>query len=540
MPVPSTGFDVDLSLYDDFSRYSDGVAMNGQSPIVGATWVTTGADLPKIQNHYLISDGIGYLYSIQSTPVNEIGCDIVWSGTAETPQDLVQAMTLTISPDTTTLTLTRMLHFNFGPIGFGLSFGNALGPGAPLQGVTAGTWTVPMKKDGLTAYRVKMTVRGNSVAIFGPNGEVFGWSDSRVSQFVGGMCFFEPTTYKPNGDGTFVLRAMVKRAWAVSQNSNNPPSPFATNDDFAAFGNYFHYGRIVGALNTMGEVDVGVIKASPAESSPQIQFGPTNIITSLAAATIVGATMISTVDYMPAGTPVTIDPGPNQEIVAIGGFTGAAPYGLAVPPLAKAHASGAIVQSMNIFTSLATAAGIGATTISCAAYIPAGSLITIAQETKQDVVATTGVSGTGPYTITVPPLQNAYSAGAVVQSQLPASMQYTVIYDQIARTLRLPVDANGLVSIGGFLFGPDPGSTSRSRLYLDLTEQPGFITSNTGRVRLNETNTFATGVGGIRPTAELKVGDQFYDTNLGIPIWYAGKDGSGHDVWKNAAGTPVV
>jgi hypothetical protein len=36
-----------------------------------------------------------------------------------------------------------------------------------------------------------------------------------------------------------------------------------------------------------------------------------------------------------------------------------------------------------------------------------------------------------------------------------------------------------------------------------------------------------------RPTANLLLGQQFYDTTLGIPIWWNGT------VWKNASGTTV-
>ncbi|MGY3117753.1 hypothetical protein ACVWXQ_001690 [Bradyrhizobium sp. S3.14.4] len=309
MPVPATGFDVDLSLYDEFSRYPDG-SIQGQAPIVGANWKESGEVPPTIDHHYLVSKAQngqrpGYLYSIQPTPVNELGCDIVWSGGSDMTR---LPMTLTISPDTTTLTLTRMLHFNFGPTGFSLSFGDAVGAGAPLAGVTAGSWTVPMKNDGTTTYRVKMAVRGNGVVIFGPNGEVFGWSDTRVSQFTGGLCFLEPTLqYENDSPG---LNAMVKRAWAVSRNSDNPPSPYATNDDFAAFGNYFFYGRVVGALNRMGEVDIGFIV--PTFSFPQIQFGPQNIITSILSDVSIGADKISSVDFIPVGTPILIDPGPQS------------------------------------------------------------------------------------------------------------------------------------------------------------------------------------------------------------------------------------
>jgi hypothetical protein len=36
-----------------------------------------------------------------------------------------------------------------------------------------------------------------------------------------------------------------------------------------------------------------------------------------------------------------------------------------------------------------------------------------------------------------------------------------------------------------------------------------------------------------RPTLELQIGQPYYDTTLGIPIWYNGT------VWKNASGTTV-
>lgn len=481
MTVLATSFDTYLALYDDFSRYANTVVMNGQRPIAGSTWKTTGATVPKISDGYLIAgtqeptDQIGYLYSIQPNPVTELGCDIVWSGGTQ----MVPAMTLTISPDDTALTLTRMLHFNFGPLGFYISFGDAVGPGAPLQPVTAGNWTVPMKNDNETVYRVKMAVRGNSLAVFGPNGEVFGWSDARVSQFAGGLCFLEPAIYFEGGAKG--LTAKVKRAWAVSDGSANttselanPTAPFAANNDFAALGNYFYYGRVVGALNKMGEVDVGIIRESPGTSFPQVQFGPTNIITSLADAALAGAIKISTDDYIPVGTSITIDPGPNQEVVAVSAVSSTfPPYVLTIPApgLARPHADGAIVQ--------------------CAAA---------------------------------------------------ESMRYTVIYDQFNRILQFPLDGGKIVSFGAHLYittRPGPDSQPMLQLVLDNSTSPGAITSYNGRVRLDQGNTLASGVGNARPAGSLRVGDQFYDTNIGKPIWVASVAPNGTAQWKDAAGNVV-
>jgi hypothetical protein len=46
-------------------------------------------------------------------------------------------------------------------------------------------------------------------------------------------------------------------------------------------------------------------------------------------------------------------------------------------------------------------------------------------------------------------------------------------------------------------------------------------------------NVPSSGVTADRPTTFLQVGQFYYDTTLGIPIWYDGT------VWKNASGTTV-
>ena len=43
----------------------------------------------------------------------------------------------------------------------------------------------------------------------------------------------------------------------------------------------------------------------------------------------------------------------------------------------------------------------------------------------------------------------------------------------------------------------------------------------------------ASGTTANRPTLQLQIGQPYYDTTLGIPIWYNGT------VWKNASGTTV-
>jgi hypothetical protein len=60
------------------------------------------------------------------------------------------------------------------------------------------------------------------------------------------------------------------------------------------------------------------------------------------------------------------------------------------------------------------------------------------------------------------------------------------------------------------------------------------------RLYFNNLDSFLTalstpqnGVTADRPTQNLQVGQFYFDTTLGIPIWYNGT------VWKNASGTTV-
>jgi len=60
------------------------------------------------------------------------------------------------------------------------------------------------------------------------------------------------------------------------------------------------------------------------------------------------------------------------------------------------------------------------------------------------------------------------------------------------------------------------------------------------RIYFNNLDSFLTtistpqnGTTANRPTQNLQIGQFYYDTTLGIPIWYNGT------VWKNASGTTV-
>jgi hypothetical protein len=250
--------------------------------------------------------------------------------------------------------------------------------------------------------------------------------------------------------------AQVLRSWVATRNSANPVDSSATNDDFASIGANFQSGRVVGALNKMGEVDIGV--SQTLNSFPQIQFGPTNLNSSLTAAAATGATTVSTVDYFPIGTSITIDPGVNADVSIV-----------------------------------------------------------------------SAVSGGGPYLLTVPALTNSHANGvAVVATAPPASMRYTITYNQASQALILPYS----VSIGTFTFANGPLGDG---LYLD-SGFASIITYSSGAVRLGAANAFATGrdTTANRPAAAtVGVGAQFYDTTLNKPVWSDGTH------WLDAVGNPV-
>jgi hypothetical protein len=74
----------------------------------------------------------------------------------------------------------------------------------------------------------------------------------------------------------------------------------------------------------------------------------------------------------------------------------------------------------------------------------------------------------------------------------------------------------------------------------EITQQYLERLTNAMRLYFNQIDNFAqsinipdSGTTANRPTAGLQVGQFYFDTTLGIPIWYNGT------VWKNASGTTV-
>ena len=75
---------------------------------------------------------------------------------------------------------------------------------------------------------------------------------------------------------------------------------------------------------------------------------------------------------------------------------------------------------------------------------------------------------------------------------------------------------------------------------VEYTQQYQDQMNNALRLYFNQVDSFTqavsipdTGITAQRPIDNLLLGQQFYDTTLGTPIWWNGT------VWKNASGTTV-
>jgi len=72
-----------------------------------------------------------------------------------------------------------------------------------------------------------------------------------------------------------------------------------------------------------------------------------------------------------------------------------------------------------------------------------------------------------------------------------------------------------------------------NKLFMDQLERVLGLYFNTVDNAVIGLITPQAGTTANRPTLQLQIGQPYYDTSLGIPIWYNGT------VWKNASGTTV-
>ena len=72
-----------------------------------------------------------------------------------------------------------------------------------------------------------------------------------------------------------------------------------------------------------------------------------------------------------------------------------------------------------------------------------------------------------------------------------------------------------------------------NKLFMDQLQQVLGLYFNTVDNAVGNLIRPASGTTANRPTLQLQIGQTYFDTTLGIPIWYNGT------VWKNASGTKV-
>jgi hypothetical protein len=72
-----------------------------------------------------------------------------------------------------------------------------------------------------------------------------------------------------------------------------------------------------------------------------------------------------------------------------------------------------------------------------------------------------------------------------------------------------------------------------NKLFMDQLERVLGLYFNTVDNAILGLITPPSGTTANRPTIQLQIGQPYFDTTLGIPIWYNGT------VWKNASGTTV-
>lgn len=326
----------ELVLYDDFSTYANG-SPAGHAPEIGpsgAVWATTGANPPLVTSGVVSAPGTGYLNIVLPEKPKAIIVGISFTG-----DPTVAVMTMGTSKDTPLLTVQNIApHFNWSATGFNVSLrqdGEA--NFAANNSFCYGSWTRPMATDG-TVYPVMVCINGTTVIVIGPSGETFSSDDAAVGYLSGPNIFFEPTT-----NTSPAASAKVHWVAAIAQVNTGELAAFLHPGDVAARFDSDAYGRAVGSRNTSSEVSIGRDAVTAQAGITFGTSGGSQILATLQPGTYnVGATSISSDQYIPTGSSLRVDLGNNVETVTTTGVSavGTSPYTITVPPLAKAHTAG--------------------------------------------------------------------------------------------------------------------------------------------------------------------------------------------------------
>lgn len=317
-----------ISLFADFSDYSNG-ALTGISPEIGDnTWLTSGAQLPTVTSGKVSSTGSGYLYTLlNSGSFFLIGGDFSFGGSYG-----ASGATLAISRDEPDL-LNDFAHLNFGAEGFVLTIRK---DGGAFETVLADGWSAKLPLDG-TAFRFALMIEGENIAVFGPSGEVYATTDHRITAAISAApsaAFWQATTANAT-DG------YLHRAFAFSRDSTRYPNLLDFTDAvMAGVLNSREPNRagFSGGYGTAGDAYIGPNISGAAS----MRFGARFIVTELAAQMAISATTFSADRLIPSGSTVRMGIGDNLETFTTNGFpSGSGPYVHTVTVAAtKAHPIG--------------------------------------------------------------------------------------------------------------------------------------------------------------------------------------------------------
>lgn len=322
-----------LAFYDDFTTKADG-ALAGVVPTFGGSpWTSSGAQQFTISGGKVTSTGTGYAGQILTSQPSVVYGDISWgSGTGAVP-----TFTMIVTKDTD-LSITNAVHAVYGINSCTVTLRSG-GQGAPFDPFLTVVWSKPMVADGTSRYRVKMAIQGDTVTIFGPNGEVGSATNAKVSKLAGNQVIYET---QANGAGLIIPQILAVGAFTRTL-SKADSGAFMTPADSAGAGVLTGpFGQAVGSKGRFGEASVG----ENSNGYPAVTFGSDLIMGYLSAATTAGATSITTDKPIPNGSSVRIGVVPTQDVVtSSAASTGTGPYTTTVPALTYAHAAGDAVDS---------------------------------------------------------------------------------------------------------------------------------------------------------------------------------------------------
>lgn len=202
-----------LPLLDNFNRYANNTVMSGQVPVNGPAWLTTGANLPTINNGLLVDAGTGYLYTNLTSAPPTLGAKFSFSGGSSLSQ-LPIAMALS-SQTPPTLHIQSLVHYNFGPQSFIL--GN-FDSGGTFTSLMTGSWATPLSNGGAISETF-ICVSGSTATVIGPGGtgvDQFSVTDPNIALNFGPMVFWEPNL---EADG---LQGQISQSYALNTNKCGP------------------------------------------------------------------------------------------------------------------------------------------------------------------------------------------------------------------------------------------------------------------------------------------------------------------------------